>query len=192
MNGLFWIRRCWAKAVPHPARNNTTSKYLKIFILFLDFRLHNLNLLGSPPLRGDGREALTYINKKCGRLLCRSHFCISARLLLGSGDSTRGAHVCASSAVDASIRVDAVDVAFGDGFRRAFGLACSASHAVVTNYVSHCSFCLFRLIYYVLFFAICGAKVMKLFMYATLFRIFFRVLIRIVKKVGIKFLYSCV
>lgn len=47
------------------------------------------------------------------------------------------ASVCASSAVDANVRINLVDVALGDGSGRALTLAGTASYAVVSNFVSH-------------------------------------------------------
>ena len=63
-------------------------------------------------------------------------FC-SAALLFAGDDSFTGAYGCAGAAVDAGIGIDVVDVAFGDGAHRAFGLAGAASHTVVGYYVSH-------------------------------------------------------
>lgn len=54
------------------------------------------------------------------------------------GDCTHRANACASSAVDAYVRVDAVNITFLDCSGRAFTLTCAACYAVgLRNFVSH-------------------------------------------------------
>jgi hypothetical protein len=52
-------------------------------------------------------------------------------------DSTAGANFFARTAVDTSIGVDFVDVAFRNCFNRTYGHTSATSHTDVCNYVSH-------------------------------------------------------
>ena len=57
--------------------------------------------------------------------------------LFAWSNSTRGANICASAAVNTNVRVDWVLFAFWDCTWRTFVDASTACNAVVTNYVSH-------------------------------------------------------
>ena len=57
--------------------------------------------------------------------------------LFAGDDSLAGANFCARTALDASIGIDVVDVAFRDSVNGTNGLASAASHARVSNNVSH-------------------------------------------------------
>ena len=59
------------------------------------------------------------------------------RLFTGD-DGLAGANLSASAALDASVGIDNVDVAFRDSLNRAVGQAGAASDTFVSNYVSHC------------------------------------------------------
>lgn len=52
-------------------------------------------------------------------------------------DSCSRADISAGAAIDASICVDYIDIAFGDCSGRAFGLARATCNASVSNFVSH-------------------------------------------------------
>ena len=61
-----------------------------------------------------------------------------AGLLLFAGDDCfAGANFCARTALDAGVGIDVVDVAFRDSVNGANGLAGAASHARVSDNVSH-------------------------------------------------------
>lgn len=66
------------------------------------------------------------------RLLCELCFCCLAR-----NDCFAGANFSTRTALDASVGIDVVDIAFRDSFYGAYGKTCSASNAFVGNYVSH-------------------------------------------------------
>ena len=57
--------------------------------------------------------------------------------LLAQADSLRGANISACAALCAHIGVDRILFAFRDSARRTLVNTCTASDAVVTNYVSH-------------------------------------------------------
>ena len=61
--------------------------------------------------------------------------CVS--VLFSGDDSLAGANFCARTALDASIGIDVVDIAFRDSVNGADGLASATSHARVCDYVSH-------------------------------------------------------
>jgi hypothetical protein len=52
-------------------------------------------------------------------------------------DRFNGAHICAGTAVGAELRVDLVNVTFGDSLYRTFINTCAASCTVVINYICH-------------------------------------------------------
>lgn len=60
-----------------------------------------------------------------------------SRQLFARSDSTRGAYVSASAAVNAYVGVDGVLFAFRDCTRGAFVDAGAACDAVIANYISH-------------------------------------------------------
>lgn len=57
--------------------------------------------------------------------------------LFAGDDCVAGANFCARAALDASVGIDVVDVAFRDSVNGANGLASATSHARVGDYVSH-------------------------------------------------------
>lgn len=57
--------------------------------------------------------------------------------LFAGDDSVAGANFSARTALDASVGINAVDVAFRDCVNGAYGLAGATSHARVGDYVSH-------------------------------------------------------
>jgi hypothetical protein len=64
--------------------------------------------------------------------------CLSTKLVgLALDDGSRGADIGTGAAIDACISVDYIDIAFRDSTGRAFGLAGSASHASISDFVSH-------------------------------------------------------
>lgn len=64
--------------------------------------------------------------------------CLSTKLVgLALDDSCCGADIGTSAAIDACISVDYIDIAFRDSTGRAFGLAGTASHASISDFVSH-------------------------------------------------------
>jgi hypothetical protein len=73
--------------------------------------------------------------KKKGRSFGRPFICSASRLCLFDG--THRADAGAGTAVDASVRVNLVDVTGGDGSNRAFIDASAASSAVFSDFVSH-------------------------------------------------------
>ena len=72
----------------------------------------------------------------CGRHILFSVLC---RVLLAGSDSTGGASVSASAAVEAGVGIDRIDVAFLDGIGGTYALASTTSYAAVRNYISHSS-----------------------------------------------------
>ena len=74
------------------------------------------------------------IKKLCfGRAFYSFHFCG----LFTRVDSTSGASIGASTAINAFVGVDFVDIAFGDSVGGTFAHAGTASNAVIANNVSH-------------------------------------------------------
>lgn len=59
-----------------------------------------------------------------------------ARLFAGD-DSLAGANLCAAAALDASIGIDVIDVAFRDSLYGTYGETSAASNALISDYVSH-------------------------------------------------------
>lgn len=57
--------------------------------------------------------------------------------LFSRNDCFAGASFSTSTALDASIGVNLVDIAFRDSFNRTNGETCSTSYTVISNYVSH-------------------------------------------------------
>lgn len=68
---------------------------------------------------------------------CHAVFISLCYVLLSRADCSAGAHVCASTAVNAYIGVDRVFFAFADCSAGAFVDACSACNAVIADYISH-------------------------------------------------------
>lgn len=68
-----------------------------------------------------------------GRAFYSFHFCG----LFTRVDSTSGASIGASTAINAFVGVDFVDIAFGDSVGGTFAHAGTASNAVIANNVSH-------------------------------------------------------
>jgi hypothetical protein len=52
-------------------------------------------------------------------------------------DSFDRAHICAGTTVGTELRVDRVDVTFGDSFYRTFIDTCAASCTIIINYICH-------------------------------------------------------
>ena len=63
--------------------------------------------------------------------------CVVSMRLFAQADSLVGANTCASAALCTSVGVDRILFAFRDSARRTLVNTCTASDAVVTNYVSH-------------------------------------------------------
>lgn len=57
--------------------------------------------------------------------------------LFAGDDSFAGANFSTRTALDTSVGIDVVDIAFRDGINGANGLAGAASHTRIGNYVSH-------------------------------------------------------
>ena len=57
--------------------------------------------------------------------------------LLRKADSLIGTYVCTSATLGAKVRVDGIDVTFGDSLGGAFADTGTACDAVFTNYISH-------------------------------------------------------
>ena len=72
--------------------------------------------------------------KRCSRI---SSYCFIQIWLLRKRDCFVGANRSASTALCAEIGVDRILLAFGDCANRALINTCTASNAVVTNYVCH-------------------------------------------------------
>ena len=72
---------------------------------------------------------------------CSRHilFFVLRRVLLSGSDSAGGASVCASTAVEAGVGIDRIDVAFLDSIGGTYALASATSYAAVRNYISHSS-----------------------------------------------------
>ena len=90
------------------------------------------------------RCSLSYSKKNCLATLCSVYAwqfewvkLTCADELFARSNSTRGANICASAAVNTNVRVDWVLFAFWDCTWRTFVDASTACNAVVTNYVSH-------------------------------------------------------
>ena len=75
--------------------------------------------------------------KKAALPVRKSRLCVRSSKRLTFRDSIARANLCAATAIDASIGVDVIDIAFADRISRTYALACSACHAVVANYISH-------------------------------------------------------
>ena len=60
-------------------------------------------------------------------------------VLLAGSDSTSGASISASTAVEAGIGVDRIDVTFLDSVGGTYALASATCYAAVRNYISHSS-----------------------------------------------------
>ena len=65
-------------------------------------------------------------------------FVFLSELFAGS-DCTSGASVSASTAVQAGVGIDRIDVAFLDCVGGTYCLACSTCYTAIRNYVSHIS-----------------------------------------------------
>jgi hypothetical protein len=64
-------------------------------------------------------------------------------MLLGRVYGFNRTYIGASTTISAFVRIDFVDITFGDSFNRTLINAGSASGAVIINYVSHFNFFLF-------------------------------------------------
>ena len=95
------------------------------------------NMLFVFPLRHHAKTVR--IQKKRGTpcRACHAVFISLCYVLLSRADCSAGAHVCASTAVNAYIGVDRVFFAFADCSAGAFVDACSACNAVIADYISH-------------------------------------------------------
>jgi hypothetical protein len=64
--------------------------------------------------------------------------CLSTKAVdLVLDDSSGGADIGTSAAIDAGISVDYIDIAFGNSTGGALRLASSTSHACISDFVSH-------------------------------------------------------
>ena len=57
--------------------------------------------------------------------------------LFSGDDCFAGANFSAAAAFDAGVGIDVIDIAFRDSLYGANGKTCSASHTLISDYVSH-------------------------------------------------------
>ncbi len=77
--------------------------------------------------------------------------------LFSGVDCSAGANFSTRTALDASVGIDVIDIAFRDSFNGANGKTSSASYTVIIDYVSHGCKCLDKN-YTILLFILCKNK----------------------------------